>query len=106
MPSGTLGQNALVSQTNTIVYTVPSTKLAVINISICNTTTDNVTTRVAITSSGTPALAEYIEYDATVAGNGVLERTGVVVGENKNVIVFASASGIAVNVYGYEDVLT
>ena len=103
MPTGVLGQAAPAATTLTTVYTVPATKTAVFNVSIANTTGFPIAVRLAVASTATPALAEYIEYDTVLVGNGVLERGGIVAQAAENVVVFASAAGLSVSVYGYEE---
>jgi hypothetical protein len=104
MASGTLGQSAPSAVTNTTVYTVPVSKVATFNVSICNRSyVTAVLVRVAICATGTPANAEYIEFEAVVPPNGVLERTGIVATAGKLVVVYASTADTSVNVYGFEE---
>jgi hypothetical protein len=104
MPSGTLGQSAPSATSNTIVYTVPANRISTLNINICNRDAVNVALiRIAIANTSSPAVAEYIEYDAPVPPNSVLERTGIVASNSKNVVVYTSISSISVNVHGFEE---
>ena len=104
MASGTLGQSAPSAVTNTTVYTVPATKVATFNINICNRSyVTAVLVRIAVAASGTPSNSEYIEYEASIPPNGVLERTGIVATAGKLVVVFASTADTSVNVYGFEE---
>lgn len=103
MATGILGQSAPAATTNTTVYTVPSATVATFNISIANTSSLAILVRVALASTGTPAASEYIEYDTIIAPSGILERGGIVANAGENVVVFASASGLSVTVYGYEE---
>jgi len=103
MATGTLGQSAPSATTNTTVYTVPSGKVATINVNIVNRGTSAATVRIAVAATGTPSNSEYLEYGASLPANGVLERTGFVVSASKNVVVYASTADTSVNVYGYED---
>jgi hypothetical protein len=104
MATGILGQAAPAATTNTVVYTVPASTVTVATISIVNTTVSPIVVRLALASSGTPTTSEYIEYDTIIAGNGVLERSGIVMNATEAVVVFSSAVGLAVSVYGYEEV--
>lgn len=108
MATGRLNTPAqLAATTNTTVYTVPSGFYAVFNVSMTNITTSSVTIRLAISTSGTPGTAEWIEYDTVVLGKGVFERTGLVLDANKTVVAWASSgSAINVTVYGIETSLT
>ena len=103
MASGTLGQSAPSATTNTTVYTVPSGKVATFNVNIVNRGASAATVRLAVAATGTPGNAEYLEYDASIPANGVLERTGIVATAAKNVVVYASSANTSVNVYGYEE---
>lgn len=102
MATGILGQSAPSATTNTTVYTVPAATVATFNVSICNTSSASIAVRLALAASGTPSTSEYIEYDAAIPPNGVLERGGIVANATKNVVVYAAAAGLAVTVYGYE----
>jgi hypothetical protein len=103
MASGTLGQSAPVAATNTTVYTVPSGKLATVNLNLVNRGSSNIAVRLAVAASSTPANQEYLEYDAVIPANGVLERTGLVISANKQVVVYTNTATLSVNVYGFEE---
>jgi hypothetical protein len=104
MATGILGQAAPAALTNTVVYTVPAATVSVVTISIANTTASPIAVRLAAASSGTPTASEYIEYDTVIPANGVLERAGIVMNTTEAVVVFGSAAGLAVSVYGYEEI--
>lgn len=103
MASGTLGSSNPSATTLTTVYTVPSNKTAVFNVSVANVSGLPLTFRLAIATTTTPATSEYVEYETTVPGYGVFERGGLVASQTKNVVVYVSNANAAVNVYGYED---
>ena len=69
---------------------------------ICNLSSDVITTRLAVASTATPTNAEWIEYGASIPANGVLERTGIVAQAAKQVVAYVSAATASINVYGYE----
>jgi hypothetical protein len=104
MATGRLGTNALAATTLTNVYTVPAGTYSVVNISFTNTSATAVTIRLLVGASTTLSViaSEYIEYNTTIIGNGVFERTGVVLDAGRNVIAYASAAGVNCNVYGIE----
>ena len=102
MASGILGQSAPAATTNTTVYTVPASTLAVVNISVVNRGGSAATVRVALSAGSTPSDDEWIEYNTSVGSTSVLERTGVVLNETKNVVVYASSADTSVSVYGLE----
>ena len=102
MASGILGQSAPAATTNTTVYTVPASTLAVVNISVVNRGGSAATVRVALSAGATPSDDEWIEYNTSVGTTSVLERTGVVLDATKNVVVYASSGDTSVSVYGLE----
>ncbi|MBJ33304.1 MAG: hypothetical protein CMC89_01095 [Flavobacteriaceae bacterium] len=103
MASGILGSTDLSANSDTSVYTVPSSTYSVVTVSVCNrhaTNTANI--RLAIGTSGTPGAADYIEYDVAVGPNGVLERTGIVAQAARQVIVRSSQASVTAVVMGIE----
>ena len=106
MASGILGQSAPSATTNTSVYTVPASTLAVVNVMIINRSAANpADVRIALAASGTPNNEEYIEYDVSVPPKGVLERTGMALQASKSVIVYTSTADTSVTVTGLEQVI-
>lgn len=103
MASGRLGAVDLSATTNTTVYTVPATTTAAFSVSICNRNATAVTVRLALSATGTPGVTEWIEYDAPIAGNSVLERTGLILDAGKLVVAYASAANVSVLAYGVEE---
>ena len=103
MPSGVLGRSDLTAATNTSVYTVPSAKLAVVNVSICNRGGSASSVRLAISNQATPNAADYIEYDQPVISAGVLERTGLVLDAGEILVAYSSGANISVVAYGFEE---
>jgi len=103
MASGVLGQSALTATTNTTVYTVPASTLAVVNINVVNRSTSAAAdVRIALASTATPTTAEWIEFDATIPPRGVLERTGIAMQATEKVIAYSSTANCSVSVYGLE----
>ena len=101
MASGTLGQASLTAATNTTVYTAAATP-STFNVNMVNTTGAPVGVNLAIAALSTPTAGEYLEYQTVIPANGVLERGGIVATSGKRVVAYANASGVSVNVYGYE----
>lgn len=102
MASGILGQSNPTANTNTTVYTVPSSVTASFSVNICNASSAAVTVTLAISATGTPGATEYILYNQTLQQNSSLERSGFVANTGKNVVVNTTGSSVAVSVYGYE----
>ena len=102
MATGRLGVQAIPATTNTTVYTVPTGNYAVCNVSVTNRNSTSVTIRMAISSTGTPNLQEWIEWETTIVGNGVFERTGLVLQAGLNIVVYSSSANVGCTVYGIE----
>ena len=102
MASGILGKASPTADTDTIIYTVPDSVLAVCNISVCNTGMNTASVRIALAAGDTPMDGEYIEYDTPVPARGSMERTGIALQAGRRVIVRASAA-VNIVVYGMED---
>ncbi len=102
MATGILGQAALSAATNTTVYTVPATTFTVMAVSVLNRGNTVASVRIALASAATPTNAEYIEYDAQIGPNGVLERTGIMMNAGKLLVVYANSSNISVTAFGIE----
>jgi hypothetical protein len=102
MPSGILGQSNPVANTNTIVYTVPASLVASCTINIVNTGNTTATISFAISATGTPTTAEYLEFLTIIPPGGVLERGGLVAQAGRNFIVNCSTASLAVAIYGFE----
>ncbi len=109
MANGTLGTPLTTSvSTNQVVYTVPASKVATVNFNACNTSASTAKVRIGISSTGTPAAADWVEYDVVLrpagdASNGnVLERSGFVMEAGKNLVVFSDTAGVVVRAHGFE----
>ena len=103
MASGILGQAALSASTKTTVYTVPASTHAVVNISVVNrSAAAAAAVRLALSTTGSPGNAEWIEYDVSVPKNGVLERTAISLNASKNIVAYTAGSDVSVSVYGIE----
>ena len=85
MASGRLGAADLVAATDTGLYTVPASILTTLTVSLVNRNASAVKLRIAIIDGALGALAneDYIEFDVDVAANGVLERTGIVMEQQR-----------------------
>jgi hypothetical protein len=102
MASGILGQSNPSANTNTTVYTVPTSITTTFNVSVVNTGGVPASVTIALTASGAPSVSEYLEYQTILPPNGVLERGGLVAQAAKNVVVNCSTATCAVSVYGFE----
>ena len=102
MATGRLGVSAIPATTNTTVYSVPTGFYTVLNVSLTNRNSTPVRVRVAMAASGIPTNQEWIEYDTTIIGNGVFERTGLVMDAGLNVVVYSDTANVGCTVYGIE----
>lgn len=103
MATGRLAAENILATTDTTVYTCPVSTFAVVTVSICNRNpTSSRLVRLAVATTGSPGLGEYIEYDTELLSKGVLERTGIVLAAGQRLVVYSSATDISVVVYGIE----
>lgn len=106
MATGRLGASDIPAGTTnpgTNVYQCPPATFAVVTLSLCNrnaTLSRNI--RVAVATSDSPNVQEFIEFDAELLAKGVLERTGIVLAAGQRIVVFASATDVSAVVYGIE----
>ena len=103
MASGKLGTANLAAGADTLVYTVPSSTVATINIRVANRNASAVKIRVAIGTGASPDAADYNDYDVSVPANGILEDTGIVCGAGEKLWVRSDVSNVSVRVHGFEE---
>lgn len=102
MATGILGTSNLSATTNTTVYTVPAGTFAVVTVSICNRSASTISVRLAASTTGSPGVADYLEYGTQILANGVLERSGIVLEAARNIVAYSSAVDVNVLVTGIE----
>lgn len=105
MATGRLGAEDLLATTYTTVYTVPTDTFTVAAVSICNRNATDINVRIGVTPTAGPSApgnAEFIEYDVTISGNGVLERTGIVMDAGKTISVYSDTANVSAVVFGIE----
>ena len=103
MASGKLGTANLASGADTLVYTVPANTRATVNIRIANRNAAAAKIRVAIGTGASPGAADYIDYDISLAANGILEDTGLVCSAGEKVWVRSDVANVSVRVHGFEE---
>jgi len=99
MATGRLGTANITTTANTTIYTVPSSTFSVVSVSICNRNSSTAATiKVAVASSASPGLDEWIEYDTSLVASGVVERTGLVMAANQILVVQVSSATPTISV--------
>jgi len=103
MATGRLGTANITSTSNTTIYEVPASTFSVVSINICNrNSTTAATLRLAISTTATPQIDEWLEYDTTIVASGVLERTGLVMSTtNKYLVVQISSATPTISCVAY-----
>ena len=104
MASGTLGRQNLQKDQPTVLYTCPNELLATASINICNRGASETFIFISISDTDSHDDSGFIEFNTILPPFGVLERTGVVVSQNKRIIVTAETDDVSAVAYGFEDV--
>ena len=105
MAKKVLGQSNPAATTATTLYTVPSSKEAVVSsISICNLASSSATYRIAIRPAGaTLANQHYLAYDVTVgAADTTIITVGITLATTDVITVYASTANLAFSAFGDE----
>lgn len=105
MAKKVLGQVNPSATTATTLYTVPSSKSAVVSsLTICNQTATAATFRVAVRPAGaTLAALHYVAYDVTVGASDTTALTlGITLATTDVVTVYASTATLSFHAYGDE----
>lgn len=87
---------------NTTVYIVPAATFTVATVSVCNRSSSTVTIRLAVSTTGAPNAADYLEFGTQILANGVLERSGIVLQTGYRLVAYSSAVDVNVVVFGIE----
>jgi glucose-6-phosphate dehydrogenase assembly protein OpcA len=105
MAKKVLGQSNPAATTATTLYTVPSSKEAVVSsISICNLASSSATYRIAIRPAGASlANQHYLAYDVTVgAADTTIITVGITLATTDVITVYASTANLAFSAFGDE----
>lgn len=104
MASGRLAASAPPADTDTRLYQAPAGTLATVSVCCANRSGSDARVRVALADStaSAPSIADFVEYDAALAPNVPLERTGLVVGPGQQIFVRADAPDVSFVAYGIE----
>jgi len=102
MASGILGQ-IVGTGSEADVYICPASTLAVVNVSIINNdSSNNESIVLRLVASGDTSGAEHNLENMSLASNGVLERTNIVMGASDKLTLNASAD-VSISVFGIEE---
>jgi hypothetical protein len=77
--------------------------IATANIRLCNRNVTAIKVRVSI-GDATPGDADYIDYDLSIPGNGVLEDIAIVIDPLEVVVVRSDTAGVSARIHGFERV--
>jgi len=102
MATGILGSADLSAGVDTNIYQVPASTFTVATINIVNRGVADAIVDIAICDTLTPGLDEYIEFNTQLSPKGVLEKTGIVMQENKYIIVKSNATLVNAVAFGIE----
>ncbi|WP_426111342.1 hypothetical protein [Pseudomonas sp. DSP3-2-2] len=102
MPSGKLGSADLLAVTDTLIYTVPASKIATVNVRVANRNAASIRVRVAVGSGAVPSGADYLSFDMLISGNGLYEDTGIVMSAGEKLWVYSSLANVSVRAHGME----
>jgi hypothetical protein len=101
--TGILASETLLATSYTKIYEPTADTFGVVTVNICNKNSSSVDIRLAIaTEPNLPAAGDYLEYNTTVLGNGVLERTGIVLEAGRSIYSYSTQANTDVVVYGIE----
>lgn len=99
MPAlGFLGRADLAADIDTLLCTMDEP--GIVNVLFANRNATPVKIRIAITSGGLPAAADYIEYDPTVDANQPMERTGLSLSSGEKIYVRSNATNVSARANG------
>jgi hypothetical protein len=102
MANGILGQVNPTANTNTTLYTVTSGLTGSFTVNFCNQSGSAALISMAVASSTTPGVTEWLLYNQTLPAYSSVEKAGIVANAGKNVVVFVSTANVSVAAYGYE----
>jgi len=102
MATGVFGRFDLVTDTDTVIYTVPENTFSIVTLNICNRSAGTAGINIAISSTQTIEVADYLEFNTQLVPNGVLERSGIVVDGGYSLMVRADVANITAIAYGIE----
>lgn len=105
MASGRLGALNLSATTNTQIYAGPATSyVGTVTVSLCNRNATPVRVRLAVATTSSPSTAEWLWYDKLIPGYEAVERTGLVVDNGKQIVVYTDTANVTAVAMGFEEI--
>jgi len=101
--SGLLGKQKLENWNAKTVYTVPTGKVATVNLNLCNFTGDARKVFVVACTTNTYVNADFLEHGTLIPAHGVLERTGLVLSAGEKLRAWDDGAGISARAHGFEE---
>lgn len=99
MASGKLGSADLAAATDTLLFTAGATPQT-FNVRFANRNPTAVKIRVAIGTGASPVAMDYVDYDISIPGNGILEDTGLVATSGEKIWVRSDSANVSVRAHG------
>lgn len=93
--------NTLTNGSNTLLYTVPALKRAVVHVNLINSSGYSARMKIAVTTGGAPASADFIE-NAEISTDGILFRGGIPLTAGCCIYGFTNQSSCYAQVVGLE----
>lgn len=105
MANGRLAAVTPTANTDTLLYQVPASSTASFAITVCNTNSLATNVRISIEDSNAVGIASTncIEFDTSIVSKSVLEKGGLVLGNQQKLFCNSSVSDVNFIVYGYEE---
>lgn len=98
MSTGKLGSVDLLANTDTVIATTDEPM--VVNVRLVNRGSSSAAVRVAIGTGLAPTAADYIEYDAALRPNGVLENSGLALSVGEKIWVRSDVAAVSARAHG------
>ncbi len=99
MAQGFLGRADLLAATPTLLFTSDATPQT-FNVRFANRNATPAAVRIAITSGGAPAAADWVEYDMVLPANGIIDDNPLVASNGEAVYVYSSLANVSVRAHG------
>ena len=105
MATGRLGASDLSATTDTSVYTVPTSTIATVNVTVCNRNASAVVVRLMHLDGaiGTLAVEDYFEYGLALPANASYEKSGIVMAATHVIGAYSDTANVTVQVHGWEE---